>query len=439
MLRGAVSGSVQGRPGWCTVGGGSTLAIVGSTDVGEIARGFWATRPQRRRDDRMVAGVAAALGRRYGVDPVLLRVAFVVLTVYGGAGVLLYLLGWLLLPQQGDEASPGEALLGRGHSSTPTAGAVVLAVALIPAFFAIGFGNPSALLGLAAAAGGLYLLHRHRGGTGEPPPAPGADPSAGSAGPLEVDTSTPAAGTAPAPPTPEGTTPRQTPPGWDPLGAAPFAWDLPDPGPPSTAPARPRSRITPVTLGVALVVGGGAALAAPAVGWLGAAEVAGLALAVVGTGLVVGSFRHGGRGLIAVALPLAALTYLLQAAPVDDLRDVGERRWQATTVARLAPAYQLSVGTGHLDLTGLTVPDGGTIRTDVAVSVGEAKVFLPPELDVRVTCATGTGAVRCLGYQSSGFAAETTVADTGRDGPGGGTLVLEVRAGTGDVEVRRGR
>lgn len=406
--------------------------------MGEIARDFWATRPHRRRDDRMVAGVAAALGRRYGVDPVLLRIAFVVLTVSGGVGVLLYLLGWLLLAAQGDETSAGESLLGRGRSSTPTAGAVVLAVALIPAFFVIGFGDPAALVALAAAGGGLYLLHRHRGGAGELPPAPGAASGAGPAGSPGLDASAPA-GAAAAPPAPEGTTPRQTPPGWDPLGAAPFAWDLPDPGPAPTSPAGPRSRVTPVTLGIALVVGGAAALAAPAVGWLGAAEVAGLVLAVVGTGLVIGSFRRGGRGLIAVALPLAALTYLLQAAPVDDLRGVGERRWQATTVAQLAPAYQLAMGSGHLDLTGLAVPDGGTARTDLAVSVGEAKVFLPPEVDVRVSCSAGTGAVRCLGYQSSGFSAGTTVTDTGRDGPGGGTLLLDVRAGTGDVEVRRGR
>ena len=42
-----------------------------------------------------------------------------------------------------------------------------------------------------------------------------------------------------------------TPPAWDPLGAAPFAWDLPEPGPvPAPAPQR-RSRVTPVTLALA--------------------------------------------------------------------------------------------------------------------------------------------------------------------------------------------
>ena len=51
-----------------------------------------------------------------------------------------------------------------------------------------------------------------------------------------------------------------TPPAWDPLGAAPFAWDLPEPGPvPAPAPRR-RSRVTPMTLAVALLAGGVTAL-----------------------------------------------------------------------------------------------------------------------------------------------------------------------------------
>nr|HPK66493.1 S-layer homology domain-containing protein [Thermoanaerobaculia bacterium] len=58
--------------------------------------------------------------------------------------------------------------------------------------------------------------------------------------------------------------PGVTPPAWDPLGAAPFAWDLPEPSPvPAPAPPR-RSRVTPVTLAVALLAGGVAALVHPA-------------------------------------------------------------------------------------------------------------------------------------------------------------------------------
>jgi phage shock protein C len=51
-----------------------------------------ATRLLRRsREDRVIAGVCGGLGRYLEVDPVLLRIALVILTVSGGLGVLLYL------------------------------------------------------------------------------------------------------------------------------------------------------------------------------------------------------------------------------------------------------------------------------------------------------------------------------------------------------------
>ena len=56
--------------------------------------------------------------------------AFAILA-FTGFGLLLYVLGWLLLPADGDEVSPGEALLGRGQSSTPPALAVGLGIAAI--------------------------------------------------------------------------------------------------------------------------------------------------------------------------------------------------------------------------------------------------------------------------------------------------------------------
>jgi phage shock protein PspC (stress-responsive transcriptional regulator) len=57
--------------------------------------------PLRRPiDGRMLAGVAAGIGRSLGVDPVIVRLAFVVLALAGGAGIPLYLAGWLLIPEE---------------------------------------------------------------------------------------------------------------------------------------------------------------------------------------------------------------------------------------------------------------------------------------------------------------------------------------------------
>jgi phage shock protein PspC (stress-responsive transcriptional regulator) len=52
----------------------------------------------RRTDNKMIAGVASGIADALGIKPVLVRIAFVLLTAFGALGVWLYVLGWLLLP-----------------------------------------------------------------------------------------------------------------------------------------------------------------------------------------------------------------------------------------------------------------------------------------------------------------------------------------------------
>ena len=58
---------------------------------------------QRSRDDRVIAGVLGGIARRYGWDPTLLRVAYVLLSILSAAfpGILVYLILWLLMPEEG--------------------------------------------------------------------------------------------------------------------------------------------------------------------------------------------------------------------------------------------------------------------------------------------------------------------------------------------------
>jgi phage shock protein PspC (stress-responsive transcriptional regulator) len=60
---------------------------------------------RRPFEDRMLAGVAAGLARYFDVDVTIVRIAFVVLTVVGGAGIPLYLAGLLLIPEEGSDQS----------------------------------------------------------------------------------------------------------------------------------------------------------------------------------------------------------------------------------------------------------------------------------------------------------------------------------------------
>jgi phage shock protein PspC (stress-responsive transcriptional regulator) len=67
---------------------------------------------RRPVQDSMVAGVAAGLARYLGVDVMIIRLAFVVLTIAGGSGIPLYLAGLLLIPEEGSEVSIAGSLLG---------------------------------------------------------------------------------------------------------------------------------------------------------------------------------------------------------------------------------------------------------------------------------------------------------------------------------------
>ena len=55
--------------------------------------------------DRKVAGVAGGLGRHLNIDPTILRVLFVVLVFFGGAGFVLYGAAWLLVPEDGRDSA----------------------------------------------------------------------------------------------------------------------------------------------------------------------------------------------------------------------------------------------------------------------------------------------------------------------------------------------
>ncbi|WP_449428752.1 PspC domain-containing protein [Rhodanobacter umsongensis] len=53
----------------------------------------------RSRTDRKLAGVCGGIAEYYGWDPTLVRVAWIVLTLLGGSGILIYLIMWLVMPE----------------------------------------------------------------------------------------------------------------------------------------------------------------------------------------------------------------------------------------------------------------------------------------------------------------------------------------------------
>jgi phage shock protein PspC (stress-responsive transcriptional regulator)/predicted membrane protein len=108
----------------------------------------------RPADGRMIAGVSAGLGRHFDLDPLLFRIGFVVLALFGGSGLLLYLLLALLVPSDGHPQDES-----RTRTLMIIAAVVVLVVALPLAIPGALFLSP--LIVLAAF---VVLVYRAAGG-----------------------------------------------------------------------------------------------------------------------------------------------------------------------------------------------------------------------------------------------------------------------------------
>ena len=61
----------------------------------------------RSKTDRRIAGVAGGLARHFGVDATLIRILWVVAIVFGGFGLLLYIILWIVLPEGDEEPRSG--------------------------------------------------------------------------------------------------------------------------------------------------------------------------------------------------------------------------------------------------------------------------------------------------------------------------------------------
>lgn len=122
----------------------------------------------RSRENRILAGVAGGLARYFAIDPIIVRIAFAALAVFGGVGVFLYLAAVLFVPDEGAAGQPaGAALAGRGRLATAL-GAGVLAIAGIVLIGDL-FWFPGPIVLLAVGAIALYAILRTDGGV--PPTA----------------------------------------------------------------------------------------------------------------------------------------------------------------------------------------------------------------------------------------------------------------------------
>lgn len=422
----------------------------------------------RRRDGKILAGVAAGLADHLDVDPVLVRVGFVLLAVwpFPGFGALVYLALVLLLPVRDDAAAPPRrSEPERGMAFY--AGVALLAVAVLALLGttapASGVLIPLVLIGLGVA---LWVSDRDAPASTGAASRPVDDPTAAAAGPGADPASGPrpaggsptvpahhaATGASPATQLPPPSAERWTTPaaGADtPVGAdAATATTAPSAPPQPLAvwersPARLRSPLGRWTVGAAMVVGALTWTAALAGVPLRASGVLASVLAALGAGLLVGSVAGRARWLAWLAAPVAVLA--LTTAAVEDLElpwraGVGERT-VVVDAAEAAPLLQHRLGAGRLvvDLTGLSAAelaalDGGTL--DVALGAGELEIRVPDGLRLDGHARVEVGELRIDGVDQARTRGGLSVDGPLRLGPADApTLEARVRVGAGQAVV----
>ncbi|WP_203338667.1 PspC domain-containing protein [Nocardioides limicola] len=396
--------------------------------------------------DRKVAGVAAGVARHFNLDPTLVRVIFVVLAIFGGAGVLLYAAGWLLVPEEGSE----QAAIDLEPQSRTVA---LWGAAGIGALMTVGgswsfWAFPIPVLIIAGVVLLVMQAQRRRDGGARAGTVAGTPPGGTPPGGTPPGGTPPAswsgfAGPAPAgPPTSTGPTSPSTvgaTVGWQPgpagpvgppytgfIGQAPVAS-----GPPVATATAPKRRgpvlfwpvaafFTPLAL-VTL-----AALSSR-IDIPSAAYPAAI-LALAGIGLVIGAFWGRAGGLIALGL-VAALAMAAQSVG-DHLDRVGPQTEIPASAEQIDERYELHVGVLEIDLRGvedLAALDGRPIRAEVGI--GQLRVILPDDIEPRLNASVGIGSVRAFGSDHGGFGQDVSQGSADSDVE----LILEV--GIGQVEV----
>lgn len=354
------------------------------------------SRLRRSTTDRHIAGVAGGLARHLDIDPLLVRIAFVIFTIFGGAGILLYGALWLLVPEDDEKQTTVVDLDPRSRSVALVVVAAVAALTFLGNALG-GFGAneafpffPLAPLVVIGFVTWRILRRRERRAAAY---GPGGYAAYDQPGPKDAFTADV----------------KANPEKYRDMAQWKFAGDHQS----GYRWVRDPRKRGPLLFWIVVP------LIALALGTLGVFDLAGydvlpaaypaLALGIVAGGLLLGSFWGRAGGLILLGLLLVPVTAAATVAGDFEGKSV---RYTPQSVAEIpADGYHfegagdLTVDLSHVyDVEAL---DGRTIDIDMAV--GELTVIVPDDVDVTARAwAHGPGGYEVFGQNGGGIDSQLT-------------------------------
>ena len=314
---------------------------------------------RRSADDRLVAGVAGGLGDFFGIDPVIVRIGFIVLTFFGGVGLALYFVSWLIVPL-GDS---GSILANALRSGAPRrfrnlTGIVLIAFGLfVTAILSrnvfevfVKVSSTAPYLALALIVAGIGLVFWPRRAT--PPLDTPAEPLAA-----------PTTATVPSPPSAAGSEWPGANMGDEPQGTK-ASWG--DRRAERRAQRRGQSTVTFLTLAALLVLTGGAILLDRLdMERVLLGEFFAVALLVVAVGLLVSVFVGRNWALIVLGVLLLAPLVVFSGSDISWWSGFGDVETVPEDISSLDRDVKHGIGNLVVDLRSLDRDSIAVYRTSV--------------------------------------------------------------------------
>jgi phage shock protein PspC (stress-responsive transcriptional regulator) len=393
----------------------------------------------KRKDAAWINGVAAGIAAYFHIDPLWVRIAFVVTSYFGGLGVIAYAAGMLLLPDATEEEAAAwplddsrtgpwvskEWYLGPGRFIA----VLIVGCAVISLAGLFGVGGGGMLLAVILICAGYYFLSDNTrlqdlrssfvGSPGSPgsPGAPGA-PGATTASP-------PGAGYAAAP----GTRPTERSEYWTSEMAARHRERVET----RRAERREGRLLRRMTIGLAfLVVGVLIAIDRTDSYAIEPHVFFASALLVMSLGIIVSAWRGRAGALVVLALLLTPMTIGSTAAndAIDD--GTGQERWEPSSAAAMLTSYTHGAGDAVLDLSNVRLSTGEVRDVEVNLGMGRLRILIPEGTGYDIDANVTLGDIEYFGAE---------VDDEDRDesrhtsATGTGTLRIDAKVGMGQLDV----
>lgn len=436
---------------------------------------------RRSATDAKVAGLCSGLAQHWGIDPVLVRVGWVLLALSGGIGLVLYFAGWLLIPVEGSDKAPVDEFFGESVRRWPRELWITLIVLASIGMSAISGWISPFTIGPAIVIAviwyfGFYKGRQDKRSAAAVPPQSTADSnptatqpvlpelaqSPGSRTPftqaadawqrrVEEHTQQVAATQPSATPHAEWPSPppenlSQVPPD-SPIAAHDAFLAEPDPAglylepapvvPVKMSQTRSAKRLRLVCLIVlgltlsGLGIAQAAGLAIPLAGYLAAA------LLVIGLTLLAATWFGMARGLLPVGVLLAIAVVIITAAgPAIRVPFAATSTHAYSSLAELPAGDSIDVGTLSVDLSRLAVTSD--VSYAAHVDLGQLVVKVPEDTTVLINYKADLGAVRVYGAEvKAGSDLVGDVKDPQATRPGQHILTLNLSVDAGNIEVQR--